>query len=100
MQQPNNGYLYLVHCIGFPYYKIGVTHSDIDTRLSSIQTSLPFQLELEFAVLVNDVLVKEKELHSKYSQNRINGEWFNFNDSEIDTVKQDIMYIEQWSKIE
>ena len=96
MDYGRNGYLYLIHCVGFPYYKIGIT-KDIDARLSSMQSSLPFQLELEFAVLAENFLIKERELHSKYANNRLNGEWFNFNDAELDDVKTDLIDIERYS---
>lgn len=54
--------------------KIGFTSSDAAKRLSTIQTSHPYKLEL-LAQVPGDRKF-EKSLHQKFEQYRLKGEWF------------------------
>lgn len=54
--------------------KIGFTSSKVSKRLSTIQTSHPYKLEL-LAEVPGDRKF-EKSLHKKFERYRLNGEWF------------------------
>lgn len=87
------GYLYLFHCVGFPYYKIGVTTGNPQSRLQALQTGLPFDLELEYAVQVPDIYREEALLHETYKDNHLRGEWFNLTDTELEYLKGELVTI-------
>jgi hypothetical protein len=71
--EPAHGHLYFIQSIQGGPIKIGRT-LDIDKRIGQLQTSSPEQL-----VLVGFILNeghKESELHYKFRQFRLHGEWF------------------------
>lgn len=82
----NNGYVYLINCIGTNLYKIGMTSRTPKARLSSLQTSIPFDLRLAYSINVDNCLSLEAKLHKELNANRHRGEWFIFNDLEKDLV--------------
>lgn len=64
-----------VYFIGYgPRVKIGVSRS-IGARLRTIARYVPERLTL-FGVIRNGTLADERELHSRFSQYRLEGEWF------------------------
>jgi hypothetical protein len=63
--------------------KIGTT-KNIKNRMSQLQTSIPFQLIL--LKFIKGDFIKEKELHDKFSQYRLSGEWFSENDELLDYI--------------
>lgn len=67
------GYIYLV--AGGQYYKIGRSN-DVDRRMTEISPKLPFELEVLFVLEVPDMYQAEANLHHKFRDKRINGEWF------------------------
>jgi uncharacterized protein YozE (UPF0346 family) len=54
--------------------KIGFTSGEVSKRLSSLQTSHPYQLELLTTIPGNTDL--ERSLHQQFEQYRLRGEWF------------------------
>jgi hypothetical protein len=61
-----------VYVVGFgPYVKIGIT-SNLDVRLSALQTPEPVSV---FALLPGWVR-EERELHIRFAEYRLQGEWF------------------------
>ncbi len=87
------GYLYLIHCVGFPYYKTGVTTGNPHARIQALQTGLPFDLELEYAVQVPDIYQEEALLHEVYKDNHVRGEWFSLNQTELEYLKGELVTI-------
>ncbi len=87
------GYLYIIHCVGFPYYKIGVTTGNPQARIQALQVGLPFDLELEYAVQVPDMYQEESLLHEAYKANHMRGEWFNLNPAELEYLKEELVTI-------
>jgi T5orf172 domain len=66
--QPRAG----VYVIGFgPYVKIGVT-TNIDARMSGLQTPEPVKLY----ALLNGWAKEERALHTRFAEYRLQGEWF------------------------
>ncbi len=88
-----DGYLYLIHCVGFPYYKIGVTTREPQSRVRALQTGMPFELELEYAVQVPDIYREEEMLHDAYKDNHVRGEWFNLTPAELEYLKGELVTI-------
>lgn len=60
------------------FVKIGFT-KNINKRLSQLQVSSPVKLELLHLIEGNVTL--EKELHQKFKDFRVSGEWFNYDSS-------------------
>jgi len=61
-----------VYVIGFgPYVKIGVT-TNLDGRMSQLQTPEPVCLY----ALLDGWLREERELHKRFAEHRLQGEWF------------------------
>lgn len=67
--------IYFIKTKDHPYVKIGFTNdSDAERRRASLQTACPFELEiLNFYKGSEDL---EKELHQKFGDSRLHGEWF------------------------
>jgi len=66
--------IYFIRIKDQPYVKIGFS-KDVEKRLKQLQTSSPFDLEIiytEFAAIE-----REKQLHEKYKEYQVKGEWFN-----------------------
>lgn len=77
-KQKVSGYVYIIHCVGFPYYKIGMTTGVPIIRLAALQTSLPFELDLLAVGKTEDICRSEWELHARFDLWRQRGEWFMF----------------------
>lgn len=77
---------YIIH--DGEYYKIGHTYSDATTRLSNLQvgSAKPLTLVLTIPSKTPDLL--EQELHQRFLEKKIRGEWFALNDADIDDLKR------------
>lgn len=76
--------IYILYSCG--YYKIGIT-SNIQKRINTLQTGNPFLIQLVFFKIVNGANTLENELHKKYKNKNVLGEWFWLNNEDV----QDIM---------
>ena len=84
--QMKTGYIYFVHADGTNRYKIGLT-VDLDRRMRELNgKQAPFENKLLWSIEVSDMRSAEKDLHDMFSNRRVNGEWFVFNESELDEV--------------
>lgn len=63
--------------------KIGVTNN-LSARLKQLQTGSPGKLKLLGSIKTNDPYKLEKRLHNKYKNMRVNGEWFNVNEMQVE----------------
>lgn len=82
----NRYHLYVIHMEG--HYKIGHTQN-IEGRLSSIQTGSPFKADLLFSWGYNTSSESrgiEKQLHNRFSQQRVRGEWFKLSGEDLDEL--------------
>jgi hypothetical protein len=68
------GFVYLINSEG-DKYKIGVT-TNICSRTTHLGTVIPYEVKLIHSFYTKCSYEKEKELHDKYSEFRIAGEWF------------------------
>ena len=77
-----------VYMIGFAdrrlprYFKIG-SASIVQTRLSSLQTSSPFELKVVKAYWVDNMVLEERLLHEKHASARVRGEWFGLGPEDV-----------------
>lgn len=81
----NFGYVYLVRSVS-GYYKIGRTKNP-NSRVRTFGVELPFEIELEHVIPCADYIAAEKQLHQRYADKRLNGEWFALTDGEVVEIK-------------
>lgn len=70
---PDSEYIYFIKDTKNNTIKIGIT-GNIKNRMSALQTSSPYKLEL--IKLIDGDINKEKELHLRFDKYRLSGEWF------------------------
>ena len=87
-----NGYVYVVHCKGTTFYKIGITKKNNDDRLYDLQIGCPFELEMIYVIDSIHYKQMEKEIHHRFKDRWIRGEWFDLDEVSLDTV---IQYLEE-----
>lgn len=75
-----NGSVYLYK--SGKYYKIGRTN-DLRRRDREIKLQLPIEAELIHRIITDDPVGIEKYWHNRFSENRLNGEWFNLSANDI-----------------
>ncbi len=68
------GSIYFIKSSNNHEIKTGFTSGDVTKRMSTLQTSHPYKLEL-LATIPGDTKF-ENELHRKFQQHRLRGEWF------------------------
>lgn len=66
--------IYFVEAVGADLLKIGFTDGKPAERIRQLQTGCPHKLRLVAAEPGNEL--KEKRLHDRWSENRVQGEWF------------------------
>lgn len=70
------GWVYIIQCENFPYFKVGVSEKSPQERLLSMQVGVPFNLKLIGQFWVNDRYAVEYEIHQKYADRIQKGEWY------------------------
>jgi hypothetical protein len=80
-----NGFVYLVGNHEEKKYKIGVSLNP-QKRESQIKTELPFKIFPIHKIRCEEPYKSEKILHEKFSNKRLNGEWFELDKSDIDFI--------------
>lgn len=81
------GFIYFVHADGTDRYKIGLTNN-LDRRMKELNgKQSPFENRLQWSIEVCDMRSAEKDLHDRFHSRRVNGEWFQFAESELDEVE-------------
>lgn len=80
------GTLYIVR--GYDCYKIGIA-KDVTKRLRTLNTALPFRLELIHAIDTDDAPLLERRLHRVYraAGKHVNGEWFTLGAADVEALK-------------
>lgn len=72
---PKDGFVYLIHATGTPYYKIGKT-KDPRRRTKWFQLKLPFPIRVVHIFPSANMDKTERDLHERFKDQRVNGEWF------------------------
>jgi len=90
----DNGILYVVYnkWINNPKtqempYKIGITRSSVDDRYYGLGLKMPGEFETLFAYKLDNCAKAEQLIHGIFNKYRLNGEWFNITQKEIDLIK-------------
>ena len=78
--------VYIMHCSGTKYYKIGHSVHPVD-RLKQLQTGSPFILKIIGCTLGGKEF--EDVLSEKYESNNVHLEWYRFNEVELNMVVSD-----------
>jgi hypothetical protein len=84
----NKGFIYVLFVkdsSGKKIYKIGFA-KDVEGRINTIQTSLPFTLEIFCAFYSPRAFQIEWELHERFKECCVRGEWFHLNDNDLDFI--------------
>ena len=82
-----NGFVYLIKIKDKNKYKIGLT-SNLKQRISSLSNQNPFEIKLITAIENNDIYKLESELHKKFADKNIKGEWFELSQKDVDYIKR------------
>lgn len=75
----SDGYIYVIHCSGSTYYKIGITRGCVDCRMRQLQTGSPHKLTLVMLFWVLEPEEEERRIHQLCAPHLVNGEWYNLN---------------------
>ena len=81
--KPKKGIIYIMKCGRTNLYKIGLTTGNVNTRFNSLKTANPNINLFKYYKEVVDLYSKERELHNLFSNKRIDGEWFELNESDL-----------------
>jgi hypothetical protein len=74
--------VYLLRLGDTDYFKVGMT-TDINGRLSSLQTATPFDLHLITVVEHENAFTVEKDIHASLVKYHVRNEWFQCEQTEI-----------------
>lgn len=67
-------------------YKVGRTRS-VPTRMRTFAVRLPFFYTIPLCVWFEDCEEAERRYHAKFREQRINGEWFNLSEVDIEQIR-------------
>jgi hypothetical protein len=67
-------------------YKIGIS-IEVDKRVKQLTSIIPFGVELIHVIPVNDYERLEQALHMYYQRKRVNGEWFELSEDDVNLIK-------------
>lgn len=84
---PQKGYVYLLKFEGKNSYKIGKT-INLEARITQFEIKLPFETQLICAIPSDDITVLEAQLHERFAQQRINGEWFKLTANDVKYIQR------------
>jgi hypothetical protein len=78
--------IYLISALieDYKIYKIGYTKRNVISRVNELKTANPYELEIvEVYVAENYGTRIEKKLHNAFKSKRMNGEWFELDENDI-----------------
>jgi hypothetical protein len=81
-RKPKSGVVYLLQAKGTNRYKIGCT-TNLKTRLNSLRTKNPYELEVIHTISSNDIEALEKAAHDQFAQYRTHSEWFELTEGAV-----------------
>lgn len=79
--------VYVINLDGGNKYKIGRT-KNLKSRLNSFRTGSPGDISLIYFILTRHNKELERFLHNEFKMNRVNREWFEFNNNELIKLKE------------
>ena len=93
------GYVYLIGSPTFGWFKIGKSKSP-EVRVQNIGVLLPFKIEVIGVWKSDRHSWLEAHLHEKYTDSRINGEWFKFENHEVKAIESYLtMYLSASARV-
>lgn len=79
-----SGFVYVFKQSQTDYFKIGMTQTEsIENRFKSFLTYSPTGGEIHCVIKTKDPVTLERQLHLKYSEKRMNGEFFKLNENDL-----------------
>lgn len=85
VNKPKPGYVYLLQSQS-GHYKIGLTKNP-EHRAKTFGIQLPFEVEFICLIQTEDMPTLETELHTRFADKRVNGEWFNLAPEDVEYIK-------------
>jgi len=85
-KQKGVGYVYLLHCQGTEYFKIGISKSSPMKRLSAIQSGCPLEINMVHTSYCNHYSLVESILHDLYASRHVRGEWFDMTGVDVQEI--------------
>lgn len=82
--------IYIIENPEAKVYKIGCSKNPIE-RLKTLQTGNHVKLNIIFEHDTKHNQLLETTIHRRYIFNHVNGEWFKFDDNELEQVKRAII---------
>jgi hypothetical protein len=79
------GYVYLLQSPSAAY-KIGRTKAP-QNRLKTFAVNLPFEVEYIALIQTNDMAGLERQLHQRFADKRVNGEWFELSSEDVQYIQ-------------
>ena len=80
------GHVYLIHCIGTTYYKIGMARS-IQHRLGQLKGANPHELVVIDTIRHPNYKRIEQRLHDLCKAYRVRYEWYDFDEDTLSMVR-------------
>ena len=80
------GFIYLLFCENDGIYKIGKA-KNVSERMGNIQPKFPAKTELLHYFFSENYDGAERELHKRYEELRVSGEWFRLGNKDVEYIK-------------
>jgi T5orf172 domain len=81
------GYIYFLNARGTSRYKIGLT-IDLERRLKELNGQQAAQpIDMIWSIRVSDMRSAEKTLHDRFQGSQVHGEWFEFEQHDLQIVQ-------------
>jgi hypothetical protein len=87
LQQNQRGYVYFVQEEAMKSVKIGKALDPYHRINNGFNVKIPYKLELVYLVKTENDLETEKLFHDYFSTKRINGEWFELDEKDIEWIR-------------
>lgn len=81
-----SGYVYLIREMNEGHFKIGLT-SNPEDRLNHFSVKLPFKVEHTCLIETGDMYTLEAQLHDRFADKRVDGEWFALEPEDVAYIK-------------
>jgi len=76
MAYKDKGWVYIIRCGDFPYFKMGVSTVSGQSRLDAMQIGSPFNLTLVAQAYIHNCKEVEELLHTMFADRWHKGEWY------------------------
>lgn len=86
IKKTKDGYVYIIKKNDENIVKIGMS-KNYSERTKQISTKLPFEVETVKVFKTKDMYSLERKLHDIYKEKRLNGEWFELSNEDLEYIK-------------